>query len=106
MALVTEHFPLLRCLAQGRNISDIKKKADKKLVTCLCECVLNILRGNVPLTDRERNTLKRYRKTLRALIDKKVSLKQKKKALEQKGGSAILRSVCSAVVKKWNTQEK
>lgn len=106
MALVTEHFPLLHCLAQGENVSEILKKADKKLITCLCECALNILRGNVPLSDQQQRTLKRYRRTLRTLIDKKVSLGQKKKALNQRGGSTILRSMCRAVVDQWNTPEK
>ncbi|KAJ8018732.1 hypothetical protein HOLleu_43117 [Holothuria leucospilota] len=106
MALVKEHFPLLHCLARGRNIPDILKKADRNLILCLCECALNVLYGNVPLTENQKKTLKRYRRTLRLLADKKVSLRQKKKKLEQRGGSSILRPMCHAVVKKWNTPGK
>jgi hypothetical protein len=60
-------------------------KADRSLVDCLCECVDNILRGNVPLTKLQKEKLKRNNAGLRVLTKKSVSLK-KKKAILQKGG--------------------
>jgi hypothetical protein len=60
-------------------------KADRSLVDCLCECVDNILRGNVPLTKLQKEKLKRNNPGLRVLTKKSVSLK-KKKAILQKGG--------------------
>jgi hypothetical protein len=50
-----------------------------------CECADNILRGNVPLPNLQKEKLKRNKAGLRALTKKSVSLKQKK-AILQKGG--------------------
>ena len=60
-------------------------KADRNLVDCLCKCADYILRGNVPLTKPQKETLARNKTGLRALTKKSVSLK-KKKAILQKGG--------------------
>ena len=40
-------------------------KVDRSLVDCLCECVDNILRGNVPLTKLQKEKLKRNKAGLR-----------------------------------------
>jgi hypothetical protein len=53
-------------------------KSDRSLVDCLCECADNILRGNVPLTILQKETLKRNNAGLRALMKQSLSLKQKK----------------------------
>ena len=55
------------------------------LVRCICDCVKNVLRGNVPVTDEEKERLKRYKDSLRELIKKKTSDK-KRKHLIQEGG--------------------
>jgi hypothetical protein len=59
-------------------------KADRSLVDCLCECVDNILRGNVPLTKPQKEKLARNKAGLRALTKKSVSLKKKKAILQIK----------------------
>ena len=73
-------------------------KADRSLVDCLCECVDDILRGNVPLTKLQKEKLKRYKARLRALKKKSVSPK-KKKAILQKGGflGSLLAPIASVV---------
>ena len=54
---------------------------------CLCECALNILHGNVPLTTAQKQKLRCHKNTLRTLGSKKISLtKKKKKLVNQKGG--------------------
>ena len=35
------------------------------LVRCICDCVKNVLRGNVPVTDEEKERLRRYKDSLR-----------------------------------------
>ncbi len=64
----------------------ILKCADKQLICCICECSHNILKGNVKLTAKNRKQLLKYRKHLRDLASKKVSLKKKKNLLIQSGG--------------------
>jgi hypothetical protein len=58
---------------------------DKGLLTCLCECSKNILKGNVPLSPVQKRKLRRHRRSLRELTLKKISKKKKNKIL-QKGG--------------------
>ena len=66
-------------------IRTIIKGADKDLVNTLCECGLNVLKGNVPLSSTQKKRLVRYKTVLRTIARRNTSLKQKK-ALLQKGG--------------------
>ena len=61
------------------------RKCDKEFVNCVSECAKNVIKGNVPLTDRQKTNLRRKRNDLRALSLKKTSLRKKRKIL-QKGG--------------------
>ena len=60
-------------------------KSDRNLIDCFCECALNVLKGNVPLSKVQLNKLRRQKQNLRQLTQKKLSLRKKKKIL-QKGG--------------------
>jgi len=63
----------------------ILQNADKDLVDVICQCVYNMLNGNLKLTDTQKSSLKKYQRTLRKLVQK-ASLKSKKKLLVQNGG--------------------
>ena len=67
----------------------------------VCECALNVLRGRVPLTKKQKAKLARYKTSLRKLATKRGSgtLKSKKK-LVQKGGflTALLAPLLSTVL--------
>jgi len=52
---------------------------------CVSECAKNVIKGNVPLTARQKEKLRRSRKDLRALSVKKTALRRKRRIL-QKGG--------------------
>ena len=84
--------------AKPASVKSIIKGADKDLVDTLCECGLNVLKGNVPLSPGQKKRLKAHKNTLRALSQKKQSL-QKKKTLLQRGGflGALLRPVLSVL---------
>ena len=75
-----EHMPYLQvlshCKPKLRKL--ILQHGSPNLVTCVCECALNILKGTVPLTDRQKRSLSRYKTHLRLLANKKVSRKKKK----------------------------
>ena len=77
----------LHCLSKASPITckAILKCADAGLIRCLCECVLNILKGNVAISPSQKQKLSQHKKSLRKLIDKREGLKKKKKIL-QKGG--------------------
>ncbi len=92
---VHKHAPYLHVLAKGstKQRQGVIDGAGKDLVTCLCECALNVLNGNVSLTPAERNKLKRHKRELRALTTGRTSLKNKKKAFL----GALLTPVLSAL---------
>jgi len=82
-----KNLPILQYLAKGkpRIVKAIIKESDAEVTRAICECAHNVLKGNVPLSHAQFKKLKRYRKQLKLLSDKKVSNKQKSKVL-QKGG--------------------
>lgn len=66
--------------------------ADKEEILAVSEIIDNLLRGNIPLSDKQRRRLKRHKTKLRNIASKRVSVKQKKRLLNQSGGflSAII----------------
>ncbi len=98
---VHKHAPFLHVLATGskKQRQGVIDGAGKDLITCVCECALNVLNGNVSLTAAERTKLRRHRRELRELTNRRTSLQKKKKALTQKGGflGALLTPVLSAL---------
>ena len=76
-----------------------EKCKEDGFVRCLCDCAKNILKGNVPLTAKEKQKLAKHKRVLRLLVDKRASLKRKKDAVVQKGGfiGALLGPVVSVL---------
>ena len=52
------------------------------------ECELNVLHGNVKLSDCTRRKLRKYRQ-LRSVVDRRVPLARKKKLIIQRGGFLV-----------------
>ncbi len=85
-------------LKRNLNFLHVLKKANPKqrkaiiesgtndLILCLCEVIDNILVGTVKLGPKQKKGLGRYKKVLRELVDKKVSLVTKRRLFVQKGG--------------------
>jgi hypothetical protein len=71
------------CPKKMRN--SIIRSAPKDLIDSICECILNLLNGNVVLKDIDKQKLDKHKSSLRKLL-KRISLKEKKKVLIQKGG--------------------
>ena len=63
--------------------------APKEVIYAICECSLNVLKGVIPLTQHQKRRLAQYKKHLRALSDRKITVKQKKNYLNQKGGNLL-----------------
>lgn len=64
----------------------VLRKADSRIIRCICECALNVLRGNVPLKSCQRRKLRRHAPALRRLATNKGSWKSKKRFVVQSGG--------------------
>ena len=84
--------------AKPQMVKAIVGAADKELLTCLCECAQNLIKGNVSLSKQHKSKLKRYKKDVRTLVKKNIG-KQKKKIL-QKGGflPALLAPIAAQVL--------
>ena len=87
---------LLKNKSKVNNV--VIENADRDLISCLCECAFNVLKGNVPLTRPQKRRLARHKQGLRALTASKTSSKSKRKVL-QTGGflPALLAPVLSFV---------
>ena len=59
-------------------------KASPDFINALCEIALNVLSGNIPLTDKYK-LLKRRRAIIRLVADKKVKLLKKEKEYQSGG---------------------
>lgn len=62
------------------------RKADPRIIRCICECALNVLHGNVPLKPDQRKKLRRHASVLRRLAARKGCWKSKKRFVVQSGG--------------------
>ena len=84
---IKRHAPLLQHLSRSKpsEVKSIIKTANKELINVFCECALNVLRGVVPLTKGQKSRLRRHKKCLRDLINRKTSRGKKSKIL-QRGG--------------------
>ena len=83
-----EFAPRLRLLAKCSHSSKerwLENNLNDSLILCLCECSLNILRGNIPLQPKQKMVLAKHKEDLRKLIDKKISIKKKKEILQDGG---------------------
>jgi len=76
----------------------VLKEADPKLrkaiiancsretVKSICECALNVLCGNIPLSACSKRKLRIYKNSLCKVADKSVSLSAKRKVISHRGG--------------------
>ena len=64
----------------------ILEYADAELISALCECAHNILRGTLRLTSREKVRLRRYTSDLRTIANRKTAVTRRRRILQQKGG--------------------
>lgn len=77
----------LKCFKRMNNSERKKyvKKCDKSVIHCICECVRNLLKGQLPVKSSHLDGLSRYKQSLRNLSHKKLSLVKRRNIL-QKGG--------------------
>lgn len=90
-SLVIKQLPLLEVLTKVNDKSrkKILKYCDQKLVEAIAECVYNILRDNVQISQQRVNKLKKYKKTLRDLANPQTKLNKKHNIIVQSGGSFL-----------------
>lgn len=85
---IKKHLELLKILkkANTKQRQALIQAADNSLILCICECIDNVLRGNVKLTAAKKQELAKYVTILRKIADRKTKVEAKRKLLVQKGG--------------------
>ena len=63
---------------------------DKDLIHCICECTKNLLKGHLPLKQRQLKSLSRHKHLLRKLALKKTALSRRKQILQRGGFLQLL----------------
>jgi hypothetical protein len=91
MKKVKRNFDYLRVLGNCKKkmLKAIITSSDKELISCICECILNCLNGNIKLKDKEIVGLRPFKRIFRELLIKKKPLKRKKKILIQHGSGFL-----------------
>lgn len=83
-----KQLPLLRKLAKA-NKSDRKRiitASNDELIRTVCECAKNALVGNISLTPKQKTKLRKHKKDIILLANPKISLKNKRHRIIQRGG--------------------
>jgi hypothetical protein len=91
MTLTEQQLSILKVLfkADPSIRKALLKHADKKLVCTLCECVYNILLGNVKLSTQDQKRLVKNKSLLKRVVKKTKNWKNKRKVI-QKGGNILI----------------
>ena len=79
----------LLSLATPRARKHIIREADKSLVDAVSECCLNVLKGHVPLTAKQKSRLSRHKEKLRKLAERRAAVRKRKEILVQSGDGLI-----------------
>ena len=74
----------------------IVSNCNKDLLNSICECALNVLNGNIRISDCTKRKLRKFRTSLRSLVDKRLPLVSKRRVIQQRGG--FLLPLLSAVL--------
>ena len=91
-AVVKRALPLLQTLLASKPIlrKAIIDHASPDLINAISEIVWNMLKGVIKLTPEQIHRLSRYKEQFRSLVNKRLSIKKKRKILNQKGTGAGL----------------
>jgi hypothetical protein len=88
--------------AKSRTRNKMLKNTD--LLRCICECALNILKDNVPLTQSQFQKLQQYKHVIKKLASKLVSDKQKVKIVQN--GDGLLGKIITPALNQLNLIEE
>jgi hypothetical protein len=97
--IVHAHAELRRlCRMSAKERKMYIKTCGKDFIHCICECIKNLLKGNVPLNQRHLKSLRQHKQSLRRLALKNASLTARKRIL-QKGGflGALLQPLVTGI---------
>ena len=60
----------------------VLEKSKDDLVKCICDISFNVLKGTAPISKQNKKRLSHHKSSLHKLIDRKLSLKKKRKVIQ------------------------
>jgi len=93
-------FLKLLCNTTTVQRKQLLRTATNNQVLSVCECVHNILKKNIPLSQQQFKKLRKCKAVLYKLANQKSSVAQRKRVLEQSGGflPAIIAPIIGAIL--------
>ena len=85
---------LCKCCGQKRN--HLLKNCGKDEIYAICECAENVLTGRIPLTEQQKQRLKRHRTALLKIANTNINWKKKRNSLQT--GSGVLTALLGVAV--------
>ena len=87
------HADLIRILGNKKYSKKLKQRllqeAPAATICKLCECVYNVLKGVVPLSDCQKRKLRPSKQVLRKLVQPGLTIPQRRQALVKQTGKAL-----------------
>ena len=80
--------------------NNIIDEGGMELVNCICDCVYNILQGNIPINDEEKDRLRIHKELLRKLVKEKTSYRRRKQLIQDGGFLGSLIPILAGLVGK------
>ena len=81
------NFLCLLCNTHSTQQQALIETANPEQIRAICECVFNVLQGNISVPESIKGELAPHKQSLRDIADAKVPYKKKKEILVQKGGA-------------------
>ncbi len=83
-----KHVELLKILKNSnpKQRKALLEAANNSLILCICECIHNLLRGNLRISSAKKQQLKKHTNILREIADRKTKVDKKRALLVQNGG--------------------
>jgi len=88
----------LRQLKDKERTQLIRRILNDDAIRCLCECVHNVMKHNIPLSPAQEKKLDKQKRSMYKLTNKKIPLTMKRKILVQRGGAGILSVILPAAI--------
>ena len=106
-----KHLDFLNFLSKTHPFQQraLLETAEPDQVCAICECIYNIMHGNIPIPEGIKEVLAPRKQILQDLADTKVPYKIKKEILLQSGGSilgALIPPAISAIFEFINNSKK
>jgi len=84
---VNRFIKLMEVCNDPKVIHALMNAAPDTVIKAICNIAINCFRGDFKLTDKQKKTLKKYRKPISKLTSSTIPVNHKRKILAQEGGA-------------------